>query len=129
MIVVYIKAAAIAAIAIVDHVPAATAADDELIVGLDSLSIRSSEVEEDDGDGDTPEPMRLNDDGGVRRNGGDGIIVSDEDLEGLRRMGRRQHRFNELENLFHDFEGEVEWGNEDYDHNQILFGQFAPNDA
>ena len=129
MIVVYIKAPAIAAIAIVDHVPAATAADDELIVGLDSLSIRSSEVEEDDGDGDTPEPMRLDDDGGVRRNGGDGIIVSDEDLEGLRRMGRRQHRFNELENLFHDFEGEVEWGNEDYDHNQILFGQFAPNDS
>ena len=126
MIVVYIKAAAIA---IVDHVPAATAADDELIVGLDSLSIRSSEVEEDDGDGDTPEPMRLDDDGGVRRNGGDGIIVSDEDLEGLRRMGRRQHRFNELENLFHDFEGEVEWGNEDYDHNQILFGQFDPNDT
>ena len=129
MIVAYIKAAAIAAIAIVDHVPAATAADDELIVGLDSLSIRSSEVEEDDGDGDTPEPMRLDDDGGVRRNGGDGIIVSDEALDCLRRMGRRQHRFNELENLFHDFEGEVEWGNEDYDHNQILFGQFAPNDA
>ncbi len=129
MIVIYIKAAAIAAIAIVAHVPAATAADDELIVGLDSFSIRSSEVEEDDGDGDTPEPMRLDDDGGVRRNGGDGIIVSDEDLEGLRRMGRRQHRFNELENLFHVFEGEVEWGNEDYDHNQILFGQFAPNDA
>ena len=103
-----------------------------MIVGflLESLSIQSSEVtEEDDGDGDTPEPMRLDDDGGVRRNGGDGIIVSDEDLEGLRRMGRRQHRFNELENLFHDFEGEVEWGNEDYDHNQILFGQFAPNDA
>ena len=129
MIVAYIKAAAIAAIAIVDHIPAATAAEDELIVGLDHLSIRSSEVEEDNSDGDTPELMQHDDNGGVRRNGGDGINISDEDLEGLRRMGRRQHQFNELENLFHDFEGEVEWGNEDYDHNQILFGQFAPNDA
>ena len=91
MIVAYIKAAAIAAIAIVDHIPAATAAEDELIVGLDHLSIRSSEVEEDNSDGDTPELMQHDDDGGVRRNGGDGINISDEDLEGLRRMGRRQH--------------------------------------
>ncbi len=41
-------------------------------------------------------------------------------------MGRRLHQFNELEILFNDFGGVVEWGNEDYDYYQIIFGEFAP---
>jgi hypothetical protein len=52
LIVLYIEAAAIV---LIDHVPAATAAEDELIVGLDSLSIRSGEVtEEEDGTATLP---------------------------------------------------------------------------
>ncbi len=56
--------------------------------------------------------------------------AGEDSIDGLRLMGRRLHRFDVLEDIFDNFAGEVEWGNEDYDHNPQVEnnGQFAPID-
>jgi hypothetical protein len=38
------------------------------------------------------------------------------DLDALRLQGQRLHQFDELEHLFDDVGRDIEWGGEDYDH-------------
>jgi hypothetical protein len=56
--------------------------------------------------------------------------ASESSMDGLFRMGRQLHRLNVLEDIFNNFVGEVEWGNEDYNHNPEVEddGQYAPNE-
>ena len=50
-------------------------------------------------------------------------------MEGLHQMGQWLRQFDVLEHLFDNFTGEVEWGNDEYDHNPQVEedGQYAPN--
>ena len=56
--------------------------------------------------------------------------ADDSSMDGLRRMGRWLHRFDALEDIFDNFVGKVEWGNEDYDHNPEVAndGHYAPDE-
>jgi hypothetical protein len=103
-------AVAAAAVARLDRIDP----EEELIVGLDELAITGLNAGRDGEDA----PVDRDD-------------AADEDsIDGLRLMGRRLHRFDVLEDLFDNFTGEVEWGNEDYDHNPQFEnnGQYAPID-
>ena len=96
---------------------------------MEDLSIRSDDVSVDAGisngdDADVPP-----NDG----NAGDDCNNADSDdgnLEGLRRLGRRLHQFNETEHLFDNFAAELEWGNEDYNHDPLVDddGGYASDD-
>ena len=56
--------------------------------------------------------------------------ANESSMDGLRRMGRRLHQLDVLEDIFNNFVGEVEWGNEDYNHNPEVEddGQYAPDE-
>ena len=91
--------------------------DDELIVGLDSLSI----VDADDDSMDDPAADGNAADG----NAADGD-AADSDMEdrnvamnGLRQMGQRL-RFYILESFFDDFTGNIDWGGADYNDTSLF---------
>ncbi len=105
-------------------------AEEELIVGLDQLllddelSIAGSDAPA--SDGSAAEAQRDGaDDAHVHCNN----AADKNSIDGLHQMGRQLHRFDVLEDLFDNFTGEVEWGNEDYDHNPQVEdnGQYSPN--
>jgi hypothetical protein len=92
-------------------------ADDELIVGLVSLSIG------DDDDNSMQDPLA---DGDVTDGNTTDVDTADGDMEdreaamnGLRQMGQRL-RFDILESFFDDFAGDIEWGGEDYDETSLF---------
>jgi hypothetical protein len=96
---------------------------------LDDLSIRSDDASIDTGisDGEDAE-IRQND--GISGDDSDDGDNDDGDLEGLRRLGRRLHQFDEIEHLFDNFAAELEWGNEDYHHDPLVYddGEYASDD-
>ena len=92
-------------------------ADDELIVGLDSLSIGDAD------DNSMEDPFS---DGDVTDGHAPGGHAPDGDMEdgeaamnGPRQMDQRL-RFDILELFFDDFVGDVEWGGEDYDETSLF---------
>ncbi len=89
-------------------------AEEELIVGLDQLllydelSIAGSDAPA--SDGSAAEAQRNGaDDARIHRDN----ATDENSIDGLRQMGRQLHQFDVLEDLFDNFTGEVEWGNED----------------
>ena len=118
-----------AAIVLLDLVPDPLAIDDELAGILEDLSIRSDDVSIDAGisDGDDAEVPPNDGNAGDDRDDGDS---DDGDLEGLRRLGRRLHQFDEIEHHFDNFAAELEWGNEDYNHDPLVDddGEYALDD-
>jgi len=92
-------------------------ADDELIVGLDSLSI---------GDADDNNMDDLFSDGDVADGHATDGNAADGDMEdgeaamnGLRQMGQRL-RFDIHKSFFDDVAGDIEWGGEDYDETSLF---------
>ncbi len=115
-------AVAAAAVARLDQIDAE---EQQLIVELEELSIAGSDTPA--SDGSATEAQRDGaDDESVHRDD----AADENSLDGLRKMGRRLHQFDVLEDLFNNFTGEVEWGNKDYDHNPQVEddGQYAPNE-
>jgi hypothetical protein len=97
-------------------------ADDELIVGLDSLSIGDAD------DNSMEDP--LTDGDATDGNAADGNAAdgdaTDGDMEdgeatmnGLRQMGQRL-LFDILESFFDDFACDIEWGGEEYDETSLF---------
>ncbi len=86
---------------------------EQLIVELlDELSLAGSDAPA--SDGSATEAQRDGaDNAHVHRND----AADDNSMDRLRQMGRRLHRLDVLEDIFDNFTGKVEWGNEDYDHN------------
>jgi hypothetical protein len=86
---------------------------------LDDLSIRfdGMSVEAGLSNGDNAEVPPNN---GNTGNDHDDEDSNGGDLEGLHRLGRRLHQFNKIEHLFDNFAAELEWGNEDYNHNPLV---------
>jgi len=92
-------------------------AEDELIVGLDSLSIGDAD--------DNSMEDQLADGNATDGNATDGD-AADGDMEdgeatmnGLRQMGQRL-QFDILESFFDDFACNIEWGGEEYDETSLF---------
>lgn len=49
----------------------------------------------------------------------DDDALDKDDLDGLRQMGRRLHQFDVLDHLFDDIVGDMEWGDDDFDHTNL----------
>ena len=97
---------------------------------FDDLSIRSDDVSVEAGisDGDNAEVPPNDGNAGDDCDDGDS---DDGDLEGLRRLGQRLRQFDEIEHLFDNLSAEVEWGNEDYNHDPFVDDDgtvYAPDD-
>jgi hypothetical protein len=77
--------------------------------------------------GDDTEVPPTNDNAGDDPDDGD---RDNDNLEGLRRLGRRLHQFDKIEHLFDNFAAELEWGNEDYNHDPLVDddGGYASDD-
>ena len=98
---------------------------EQLIVELEELSLAGTNTPANDGS-----------DADAQNNGADNEhnhcddAANDSSMDGLRWMGRRLHRFDDLEDIFDNFVDEVEWGNEDYDHNPEVAndGHYAPDE-
>ena len=95
---------------------------------MDELSIRSDDASIDAGisDGDDAEVPPNDGNAGDDRDDGDS---DDGDLESLRRLGRRLRQFDEIEHHFDNLLAELEWGNEDYNHDPLVDdnGECAPD--
>jgi hypothetical protein len=76
--------------------------------------------------GDDTEVPPNNDNAGDDPDDGD---RDNDNLEGLRRLGRRLHQFEEIEHLLDNFSAKLEWGIEDYSHNPLVDddGEYAPD--
>ncbi len=103
---------------------------DELIVGLESLSIGDlanndsleDPVAEDCAmfDGDTVKNDAI--DSNARDGNGAG---GDASLNDLQQMGQVLHRFDLFESFFDDFVGDIDWGGEDYDDDEGISEEIA----
>ena len=93
----------------------------------DSIRSDGMSVEAGISDGDNAEVPPNVGNVGDDRDDGDS---DDGDLEGLRRLRQRLHQFDKIEHLFDNFAAELEWGNEDYNHDPRVDdnGEYAPND-
>jgi hypothetical protein len=120
-IAVAVAAAAVARLGLID----AEEQEQLTVELLDELSLAGSNAPASDGSAAE-----------AQRDGADNAHVhrvdaaDDNSMDGLRQMGRRLHRLDVLEDIFNNFTGEVEWGNEDYDHNPEVGddGQYAPDE-
>jgi hypothetical protein len=81
-------------------------ADDEWIVGLDSLSIGNSK--------DASMEDTVADSNAADGNAADGAAANDAMID-LQQMGQRLHQFNILETFFGEFAGMIDWGGDNYD--------------
>ena len=92
-------------------------AEDELIVGLVSLSIGDADdnsMEDQLADGDATDGNATDGDAA------DGDMEDGEaTMNGLWQMGQR-HQFDILESLFDDFTCDIEWGGEEYDETSLF---------
>ena len=99
---------------------------EQLIVELEELSLAGTDAPASNGtDADAQN------DGADNKHNHRDDAANDSSMDGLRRMGRRLHRFDDLEDIFDNFVDEVEWGNEDYDHNPAEVendGHYAPDE-
>ncbi len=115
-------------IALLDIVHDADAVDDDLAAILDDLSIRSDDVSVEAGisNGDNAEVSPNDGNTGDDRDDGDS---DNGNLEGLHRLGRRLHQLDEIEHLFDYSPAELEWCNEDYNHDPLVDNnrEYAPD--
>lgn len=95
----------------------------------DDLSIRTDDLSVDNAAGKEMIEVITPDNGDVGDDGDD-KDGDDGDLEGILHLGQRLHVFDEIEHLFDDYVAEVEWGNEDYNHDPHVEedGEYAPEE-
>ncbi len=79
---------------------------EKLIVELEELSLGSDAPASNGSNADSQN------DGAHNEHNHRNNSANDSSMDGLRRMGQRLHQLDALEDIFNNFVGEVEWGNE-----------------